>query len=70
MESEDRILSYSKTSELPLDSTIIRLFTSLDDLIGYGTSDLEDLWVLLNMKECSMILESAKFKSTIKNPSI
>ena len=26
MVSDDRILSYSKTSELPLDSTIIRLF--------------------------------------------
>ena len=47
MESDDRILSYSQTSEFPLHSTLIRLFTSFDDLIGYGTSDLKDLWVLL-----------------------
>ena len=50
LESDDRIMIYSKTSELPWDSTLIRLFTSFDDLIGYGTSDLEDLWVLFNMK--------------------
>ena len=50
MESDDRILSYSQTSEFPLHSTLIRLFTSLEYLIGYGTSDLEDLWVLLSLQ--------------------
>ena len=36
----------------------------------FNMASVQTVFTFLNMKECSMILESAKFKSTIKNPSI